>query len=290
MLDSRIRENHRRYSQYEADSAIHWQSTGSNSRNRRNNSPLCVAIVIRKPKVDELAILNQAAQALAQCSDLKEVKSIRDKAEAVRKYAQNAALGLQIQNQAAELKLRAERRAGELLASLKLRGGNRKSNSHDDSLKLTDLGIDHNQSARWQREAAVPESVFTQYVSNANQLAHDITTQGLLRLARNLNGHRNYGQQPASGCVNSDCQSVRPHVAKAVCPSHSAFMRQDDEVETPDELIREIINHRLLLEQVLRPYCESEVELLRPSEKRLLMRLLAEFKTLLASLQIAVQP
>ena len=57
----------------------------------------------------ELALLDQAGQALSEARSLDEIKTVRDKAEAVRKYAQSASLGLDVQNRAAEVKLRAER-------------------------------------------------------------------------------------------------------------------------------------------------------------------------------------
>ena len=101
----------------------------------------------RRPR--ELKVLDKLAHALAETRNLTEIKSLRDKAEAARKYAQSAALSLKIQNRAAELKLLAERRAGELLNELVAHGGNRRSSSHTENLKLSDLGIDHNQSSRW---------------------------------------------------------------------------------------------------------------------------------------------
>jgi hypothetical protein len=75
----------------------------------------------------ELSLLNHAHQAIAQVQGLDEIKNIRDKAEAVRKYAQSVGMGLELQNYAAEVKLRAERKAGELLAQMQLHGGDRKS-------------------------------------------------------------------------------------------------------------------------------------------------------------------
>ena len=51
----------------------------------------------------------------------------------------------------AEMK-RAERRAGEMLAEMELQGGDRKSKSHDVTLKLDDLGINKKQSSRWQSQ------------------------------------------------------------------------------------------------------------------------------------------
>jgi hypothetical protein len=45
---------------------------------------------------------------------LEVIRGIRDKAEAARHYARSAALDLEFQNFATELKLRAERKAGQL--------------------------------------------------------------------------------------------------------------------------------------------------------------------------------
>lgn len=67
---------------------------------------------------DALANLSAATQALAAASTLEEVKQIHDMAQAAQTYARAAKLGLEAQNHAAEIKLRAERKAGELLAQL----------------------------------------------------------------------------------------------------------------------------------------------------------------------------
>src|SRR3954471_22700278 len=103
----------------------------------------------------ELAMIDQASRMLDEAKSLEEIKTIRDKAEAVRNYVKAAKLGLELQNCAAEVKLRAERKAGGLLRSLKLRGGDRKSKRHAASLKLADLCISRDQSKRWQHIATV---------------------------------------------------------------------------------------------------------------------------------------
>ena len=140
----------------------------------------------RQQPTFDLKTLNRVAQALAETSDLAQVKAIRDRAEAARHNAQCNGMGLKTQNQAAEVKLRAERRAGKLLAGLIKRGGDRKSTTHNEHLKLSDLGIDHNQSARWQREASVPDDVFEEYLAAAKEDGKPITASGLLRLKRIL--------------------------------------------------------------------------------------------------------
>ncbi len=90
-----------------------------------------------------------------------EVKAIRDKAESARKRAQREQLGVLIENRAAELKLRAERRLGQLLDRLAPRGGDRRSSSRNYAGPvLVQLGVTHNQSSRWRREASLPDREF----------------------------------------------------------------------------------------------------------------------------------
>lgn len=71
---------------------------------------------------------------------------------------------LAIENEASLVKIEAERKAGAMLGSTLRKGGDRKSNRHRDGLKLADLGIDENQSRRWQTAASVPEKEFRAHV------------------------------------------------------------------------------------------------------------------------------
>jgi hypothetical protein len=63
---------------------------------------------------------------------------------------------------AAEIKLRAERMAGEMLADAaergerdRGRGGDPKSQSHDSTVKLANLGVTKSESSRWQQVGSV---------------------------------------------------------------------------------------------------------------------------------------
>jgi hypothetical protein len=71
-----------------------------------------------------------------------------------------------MQNQCAEIKIRAERRIGEMLGETIEHGGDRKSKSHDATLKLSDLGITKSDSSRCQAIAAIPEAAFEQHVAS----------------------------------------------------------------------------------------------------------------------------
>jgi hypothetical protein len=66
---------------------------------------------------------------LAEALSVDEVRSIRDVAEAAGIYACEVLLGLEAQNDAADIKLRAERRLRELLADTPLQNGGKCSSS-----------------------------------------------------------------------------------------------------------------------------------------------------------------
>ena len=73
-----------------------------------------------------LVRLETARRLLAEVRSVDDAKAIHDVAEAARIYARQARLGLEAQNDAAEIKLRAERKLGELLAAIRAKhpGGN----------------------------------------------------------------------------------------------------------------------------------------------------------------------
>ncbi len=127
---------------------------------------------------------DEARRALAKVSTVDEAKAIRDKAEACRVYAKQAGAGLDLQNRCAEIKIWAERKAGELLAKMVKRHGARdgKTGSHRAS-PLADLGINYSQSSRWQREASVPDKAFGAYVAETIKARKELTSAGVLKLA-----------------------------------------------------------------------------------------------------------
>ena len=111
-----------------------------------------------------LANYDAARAALAAAHGIDEVKEIRDKAEAVRLYARQAQ-DRDLMRWAAEIKLRAERRAGEMLGEMeKNRGAAVPTRSHD-ATTLKELGINKNQSANWQLAASMPEADFEAYLA-----------------------------------------------------------------------------------------------------------------------------
>ena len=134
-----------------------------------------------------LALIDSGRKALAEASTMVEVKDVRDKAEAIRAYARQQSDSLYAQNSAAELKLRAERKLGQLVEQIPKEPGKRTDLtwSHDVT-RLSEMGITKAQSSRWQMEASVPEKQFEQYVAETKQ-DKELTTVGLVRIA--LVGH-----------------------------------------------------------------------------------------------------
>jgi DNA modification methylase len=128
--------------------------------------------------------LEDAVRLLAEARDLDEVKAIRNLAEAARVYARQAQLGLEAQNHAAEIKLRAERRAGELVRDLPRNEGVRFGRSIvEQPPRLQDLGISRAQSHRWQAIASVPLPTFEEHLAEAKLRGQEITSAAALRLA-----------------------------------------------------------------------------------------------------------
>ena len=113
---------------------------------------------------------------------------------------------LQIQLQAAELKIRAERRAGSLLAGLGLHGGDHKSSRRGKRITLESLGIDSNQSARWQLEAALPDAVFERYVAAARAVNKRRHGERNAAIAKEFDGAARQGKTSSTAGAGKACE------------------------------------------------------------------------------------
>lgn len=111
-----------------------------------------------------------ACRALAECKSVDEVKTWADKAAAMQAYGRMAK-DKTLEVDAAEIRIRAERRLGEMLSAQKADGGLNKGKlkqgpalvANEDGKstpKLADVGIGYDLSSRAQKLAAVPEAEF----------------------------------------------------------------------------------------------------------------------------------
>lgn len=110
-------------------------------------------------RIDHASLLQKAKFALAKANTLPEILEIRNQSETIRQHIKRIGESLELQNTAAEIKLRAERRAGETLAKTLKRGGDPKSHE----VTLLDLGVSKMQSSRWQAIASVPIQPFEEH-------------------------------------------------------------------------------------------------------------------------------
>tara|TARA_R110000787_G_scaffold71724_2_gene159641 strand:+ start:440 stop:1036 length:597 start_codon:yes stop_codon:yes gene_type:complete len=113
----------------------------------------------------ELVRYDAMVTAIQVCERVDEVKDIRDKAVALEAYAKQAN-NMEAERQCALIRVRAERKCGQMLRDTEKATGNQHVNSaqSDDSTKqiktLSDMGITKDQSSTWQKLANVPEDEF----------------------------------------------------------------------------------------------------------------------------------
>jgi malate synthase len=121
-----------------------------------------------------------ARRALAEAHRVDEVKSIRDKAVAMQAYAKQAKDTTLI-TQATEIRMRAERKAGEMLIDMSTRKERHAGKAAKGSRvatptaapKLADLNINKTQSSCWQKLAAIDADKFEDKVEAASKRAYN---------------------------------------------------------------------------------------------------------------------
>tara|TARA_R100000655_G_scaffold33594_2_gene66099 strand:+ start:5809 stop:6846 length:1038 start_codon:yes stop_codon:yes gene_type:complete len=134
--------------------------------------------------MSELILWNKMKNAVVECHSVDEIKQLRDKAEAYRYALKQAKESPEVIRKAEEIKLRAERRAGELLKETpKAKGGNPNSSQPVRGCEtLSDMGITYNQSSKWQKIANIPEEKFENYL----EVEKELSTRGAIRVARQI--------------------------------------------------------------------------------------------------------
>jgi len=119
-------------------------------------------------------------RAIAEAHKVDEVKDIRDKAVALEMYMRQAK-NTDAEQDACEIRLRAERKAGQLLKQMEKQHGARgtgKKVGSTDTTPLSKLGVSKDQSSKWQKLAEVSDEQFELAVTDRTRRA---TTNGIIR-------------------------------------------------------------------------------------------------------------
>ncbi len=185
-----------------------------------------------------------ARRALAAARAVDEVKDIRDKAEAMRVYARQAK-DRQLEIDDAEIRIRAERRLGEMIQAqkktvglnvgakgsivtgtsggpLKIVTGTSRGPLKDDRPTLADAGISKNLSSRAQKLAAVPEDKFEELVGEWRGKASASDS----RIAVSLTPQESADQAARNGKTGSASSKK----TKTLPPASAAKLRKENEL------------------------------------------------------------
>ena len=153
-------------------------------------------------------------KAIACAYRVDEVKHIHDKATALLAYAKQAG-DYELQNQAAEIRILAERRAGELLADMHATG-QRQGKEHGRPTKVSSpttlpkLGITRDQSSKWQRMAKlIDDETFERALVRAKERNGELTTAGLLREVKEI-------MRPADVIVEPDINVIAAELIRDI--------------------------------------------------------------------------
>jgi hypothetical protein len=154
--------------------------------------PLNTDVLLYQPnptaEVFPLALYDAMCAAIAEAYEVDEVKDIRDKAMAFEVYARQAQ-NVDAETQACRIRLRAERKAGELLKQIeKAKGAAQPGTSRGTtpspdgraSPTLAEMGVSYRQASNWQQLAAIPEDQFEAALIDPD---HKPSTAGIIAAA-----------------------------------------------------------------------------------------------------------
>ncbi len=137
---------------------------------------------------NELIHFNKARNELELARTIDEAKDISNKAEALKVYAKQSGESLEMQNNCAEIRLRADRRIGEFSKKLPVARGKSKMTSHGgESFKtdtLKEAGIKHHE--RYEALADIPEEQFEQEIKNIKESGKELTNVTLQRVSQRI--------------------------------------------------------------------------------------------------------
>lgn len=174
-------------------------------------------------EIRDLTLLSNAQRVLAEARTVDEAKDICDKAAAVRAYIQKARLGRDLMIEAATIRIRAERRLGQMLRETPLAiasAGNQYTNTKTgepaDTVSLKDLGITKNESSRSQRIADLADDFFEAYLEECRQAQREPTLSALVRLVVKNANDKSPAPKPTVVDVQPSVTGVTTEAASTV--------------------------------------------------------------------------
>jgi cell division protein FtsB len=182
---------------------------------------------------------DQARQALAACRNVDDIKDVRDKSEAMRLYAKQAN-DTELEQWAAEIKLRAQRAIGELSAALEKQtnqsalpsGGKSKSET------LADAGISTSAANRYEKLAAIADSAIEAFIAKSKLEGKPVSVKSVMAtLATKEPAQPPAPPAPAAPRDHDDAPDFG--IVGAALPAPVAADDSDDDAPDPFELLRE---------------------------------------------------
>lgn len=147
-------------------------------------------------QVSTLARYDAMNYAIVAAHSIDEVATIRNQAEALRQYARQSRESIENINRLAEIKLRAERRGGELVADMDRAQGQRTDLQAPATLAQAEpklqtvraqveaAGLSLPTAKRWQMLAELPAPVFDQHIDAVKSAGAELTTSFMLRMVQ----------------------------------------------------------------------------------------------------------
>jgi len=171
----------------------------------------------------ELVLIDKARMALAEANTLDAVTEIRDQAAAVAQYVKRRDGAEEAAKYAREIRLRAERRIGELTREMpKEKAGRPKNESNRGPISkgpsksrkadaLKDVGLSKQEASRCESIAAIPDEVFEEAVS-----APDASTAKLAKLGRGYATKKTTKRKPRPFDAVGRALALRDYIIKFV--------------------------------------------------------------------------
>ncbi|MBK5203902.1 MAG: hypothetical protein JJD98_00385 [Polaromonas sp.] len=170
----------------------------------------------------QLARYENARSALAAVHSYDEVKDIMDQSERAAVYARQAN-DSELIKYATEIRVRAQRRAGEMLAVTEKATGAQgvgKSALHaveGTTATLAEMGITYNQSSNWQTLAAMSDEHFEATVEAAKDTAGEVTTAFMLREAKRGKPHGKPKTGPKADAIRQELKAASERGTSMLC-------------------------------------------------------------------------